>query len=331
MAHELEILNGQASFVSHREPAWHQLGTIVDNAMTAQEALTLGGLDWQVKMTPATVQIAGQLVSVPERMVTYRDDPLTGAPVPLGVVGSYYRPIQNADAFDLLDDIVDQSGANYETAGVLRNGSLVFMTMAMPEGTKVGGTDPIGLYLSAVTSHDGTTACQVIVTPVRIVCANTARMALTSAPSIMKIRHSASAPARIAEARLVLGITTRYMDEWSDIANRLADIDMTNTEVDSFLAEMWPDGDSKNSATRSENIRSEVSAIYHTAETQQTIKGNAWGAYNAVTEYFDHFRPIRHTAKSGPLSDSLLRADAMFSDSLTSKKDRAAKLLLAHR
>ena len=41
MAHELEILaGGQTAFASARLSAWHQLGTITEDTMTADEIMT---------------------------------------------------------------------------------------------------------------------------------------------------------------------------------------------------------------------------------------------------------------------------------------------------
>ena len=39
MAHELDITEGQVSFVNSRTDAWHRLGQSVGHAMTAREAL----------------------------------------------------------------------------------------------------------------------------------------------------------------------------------------------------------------------------------------------------------------------------------------------------
>jgi hypothetical protein len=39
MAHEIETYEDQAAFVSVRENAWHQLGTVVPDALTAEDAL----------------------------------------------------------------------------------------------------------------------------------------------------------------------------------------------------------------------------------------------------------------------------------------------------
>ena len=54
MAHELETLaNGQTAFASARLSAWHQLGQITDDCMTAEEIMAkawLGG--WEVRKIP---------------------------------------------------------------------------------------------------------------------------------------------------------------------------------------------------------------------------------------------------------------------------------------
>lgn len=39
MAHELDITDGTASFASAKQDAWHRLGTVLEDVMTAQEAL----------------------------------------------------------------------------------------------------------------------------------------------------------------------------------------------------------------------------------------------------------------------------------------------------
>ncbi len=67
-----------------------------------------------------------------------------------------------------------------------------------------------------MSSHDGTAAWRVIVTPVRIVCANTQRMALRQAKATYAIRHTRTARAKIAQARQALGIVWRYAESLRD-------------------------------------------------------------------------------------------------------------------
>ena len=49
MAHNLEQFeDGTTAFFTAREVAWHKLGTVTDNALTAEDALQTAFLDWQV-------------------------------------------------------------------------------------------------------------------------------------------------------------------------------------------------------------------------------------------------------------------------------------------
>jgi len=48
------------------------------------------------------------------------------------------------------------SPGHFETAGSLRGGESVFVTMKPPETMTVVGADAMDLYLAATTSHDGT-------------------------------------------------------------------------------------------------------------------------------------------------------------------------------
>jgi hypothetical protein len=85
-------------------------------------------------------------------------------------VGSSYRVVQNEEACQLLDLIVDETGAHYETAGSLRGGREVFVTMRLPQTMRIAGVDEVDLYLAMCTSHDGSRAGRVLVSPTRVVC-----------------------------------------------------------------------------------------------------------------------------------------------------------------
>ena len=54
--------------------------------------------------------------------------------------------------------------------------------------TYESGVDPVGLYLAACNSHDGSSAFRLLVTPVRIVCANTQAAAISRAKASLTLR-----------------------------------------------------------------------------------------------------------------------------------------------
>jgi hypothetical protein len=81
MAHNLNYnaKKGTHSFVSNTEKAWHGLGQIVEKAMTAEEAIDLANLDYEVAKTTIHAKIEGEegnLIYQPfaEKFATYRKD-----------------------------------------------------------------------------------------------------------------------------------------------------------------------------------------------------------------------------------------------------------------
>ncbi len=171
MSHELERLaDGSTAFVSARQHAWHRLGTVLPSEFTAAQAMEHARLGWwnvrKEHLQAVVVTDSGvSTIDVPDRFATVRTNPVTGAPEALGVVGPSYVPIQNEEHCDLLDALVDESGAHFETAGSLKGGRQVFITMKMPDTMQVGGIDPVDTYLTACNSHDGSMAFRLMVTP----------------------------------------------------------------------------------------------------------------------------------------------------------------------
>jgi hypothetical protein len=169
MAPELETWSdGSALFVSARSHAWHRLGECCRPGSTPRRRCGTRSCGWNVRKEP--LQTAPLLsehgvttLPVPEQFATVRT---------LGVVGRGYTPIQNEAHADLLDAVVDEP-SHFETAESLRGGRQVYITMKLPTTMRIGGVDPVELYLVAVNSHDGTSAFRLPVSPVRVVCANT--------------------------------------------------------------------------------------------------------------------------------------------------------------
>src|SRR5690606_5301720 len=107
--------------------------------------------------------------------------------------------------FDFMDNLIDSGDVEVETAGSINGGKWVWVLCRIPQGVEVEGDEYVS-YLAAITSHDGTLSLTTLPTNVRIVCQNTCNYALSKAPRSYRVRHTANADQRIAEARRVLGI-----------------------------------------------------------------------------------------------------------------------------
>ncbi len=303
MAHELETWSdGTASFVSAREHAWHRLGTVLPAEFDAAQAMQyarLGG--WNVRtMALQTAPVLSDdgvfgALPVPDQFATVRTNPVSGSVDVLGVVGRGYTVIQNEEHADLLNRVVDESGgAHFETAGSLRGGRSVFLSMKLPRTMNIGGIDPVDLYLIALNSHDGTSAFRLLVSPVRVVCANTQALALRRAQSSFSIRHTSGAKGNIAQAREALGLTFKYAETFEREAEQMIQASLTDAQFAQIIGKLWTtESESKRSATITANRADVLTGLFSDAPTNANIRGTRWAGYQAITEYLDHFAPVQ--------------------------------------
>lgn len=332
MSHEIEqFRNGEAAFVSARLDAWHQLGTVLDHTFTAEEALQHAHLaGWNVRKFPLQTIAIGNTpaLDVPNSFANVRTNPVTGLVDVLGTVGSVYRPIQNEEHCELLNTLVDQSGAHFETAGSLKGGREVFITMQLPESMMVGGVDETKINIAALNSHDGNSSFRFLITPVRVVCANTQTAAIKSAVSTFSIRHTKNGKNTIEEARQALGLTFRYIDAFQLEAEKMIQETMKESEFFGIVNQIWTpevDGTTRKMNQQRDRLH-ELGRLFTEAGTQEVIGGTRYAGYNVITEYLDHFAPVN----LGPNADT--DADARALRTLTQSsvqgwKSRAFDLL----
>ena len=332
MAHEIEIFDdGTAAFFTARQDAWHRLGVTTRDCLTAEQVMTtarLGG--WNVRtlnLTATDLTADGvTTVAVPDHFATVRTHPVSGRPDVLGVVGAGYTVVQNEEHCELLNLLVDEADAHFETAGSLRGGRETFVTMKLPQTVTLQGSngrDDIELYLAAMSSHDGTAAWRVIVTPIRIVCANTQRLALRHAKATYAIRHTKTANAKIAQARQALGIVWRYTEAFETAAQNLINSTLLLDEFQGVVDKLWPSDPTDVPGPRAAGIRERrnttLRSLFTDADTQHTIRGTRWAGLQAITEYLDHHSPAK--------SDEVRAARVLTSHALTDRKQQAYDLL----
>jgi phage/plasmid-like protein (TIGR03299 family) len=294
MAHNLEIVNGKASFASRRIPAWHSLGTVFQEDVTTQEMLELANLDnWNVRVED---------VPMPEDYSTnnpsfwvVRDNPENRNPEILATVGKRYTAFQNEDLFAFGDALLD--GGRWETAGSIKNGRVVFGSLALDHEIVIdpnGVGDKINTYIMVTTSHDGSLSIQAHNTNVRVVCQNTHSIALKGSKQSYKIRHTQTVDGRIAQAREALGIAHKYNEAFEKEAKALYEKSVNDKVWYDIINAAYPkpETDVKGSFVKWDNKVMELESIYR-GDTNFMIADTAWGAYNALTERLDWYRNPR--------------------------------------
>lgn len=295
MAHAVEVgANGQEAFASFREPAWHGLGTVFTEEKSTQEMLEAAYLaNWNVRLEPVTYP-KGYNVLTPSYMVV-RDNPFGEGIDVLSTVGERYRELQNEELFHFGDALLD--GGRWETAGSIKNGRVVFGSLALERETVLdpkGVSDVVKSYLLVHTSHDGSTAVQASITPVRVVCQNTLNMALRGVKQSFKIRHTQTVGGKVAAAREALALANSYLDEFDKEAQALIATEITKAKFDKIIEAVYPrpTEDAKGALKKWENKVDLIEEIW-TGDTNNMIATTAWGAFNALTERLDWYRKGR--------------------------------------
>ena len=327
MAHELESVNGETAFASFREPAWHGLGTVFTEEVSTAQMLKKAKLDkWNVRLED--VEIPAGMDSDKGYSFVVRDNPfIKGNKDVLGVVGERYVPLQNEELFDFADNILD-AGGRWETAGSIKNGRVVFGSLALERETVLdpsGVSDKVNTYLLVNTSHDGSIAIQASITPVRVVCANTLNLALgkgnRGVKQSFKIRHTQTANGKVQAAREALGLANKYLDEFDKMANEMIQNEVSKAKFDEIVLALYPkpEKDSKGAVKKWENKLDIINSIY-VGSTNGMIAGTAWGVANALTERLDWYRSSR-----GGNNESILASASGFDPMINAEKNRIFK------
>jgi phage/plasmid-like protein (TIGR03299 family) len=323
MAHAVEVgANGEQAFASFREPAWHGLGTVFFEEKSTREMLDAAYLsNWDVRLE-AVPYPSDYNVITPSYMVL-RDNPFDQGTDVLATVGERYHVLQNEDLFDFGDALLD--GGRWETAGSIRQGRVVFGSLALERETVLdpnGVSDVVKSYLLVHTSHDGSTAVQASITPVRVVCQNTLNMALQGVKQSFKIRHTQTVGGKVMAAREALALANTYLDEFDKEAKALIAKDITKAKFDAIVQAVYPrpEADAKGAVKKWENKVDLIEEIW-TSDTNNMIATTAWGAFNAMTERLDWFRKGR--GERG--AENVLAAASGFDPVTNAEKGRILK------
>jgi phage/plasmid-like protein (TIGR03299 family) len=295
MAHNLEQRDGKASMFYTGDVPWHQLGRHLNKPATAAEAMEAARLDYTVVKRPMKAIINGHKYSdVPNAFATVRTD----TNQVLGVVGARYEPVQNSDAFNFFDPLVDRGESIYHTCGVLGQGEKIWLLAKLPDYIKVGPKkDPVEKFVLLYNSHDGSSVVRCKLTPIRVVCNNTLSAALNGAEQEVRIRHTASASDKLKQAHEILGLTNQLYAQLDFIFNRMALRKVTGSQLVEYVKTLIPDNPLAENNTRTENMRSKIIDLHDSVKDASMHRGNLFGAYNAVTEYVDHYSSQKDASK----------------------------------
>lgn len=284
MAHEISTVNVNGRSIDEAfyalQPAWHGLGTVLDHAPTSAEAIEAAHLNWRVDRRPIQTTDG---IEIPDTYATLRSDTKSV----LGVVSGRYQLVQNREAFDFLDGLLQDGVIRYESAGALRGGRIVWLLARMPSVDTVAAGDDVLRYILFSTSHDGSASIHAVPTSVRVVCANTLRIATAGD---VGIRHTGDVAGKLEMAKKFLSQFDEKFTLFRDDARKLATRQLKGTEAKDYINLLFPEvkEEGRSRSIRERKVDQVRKNYRNERQSIPSIKGSWWGLYNAVSEAVDH-------------------------------------------
>lgn len=275
MAHEVETMAYAG------ETPWHGLGIPVHNDLTPDQMLVKAGLDWTVDKIPSFININGEQIQTGQQALVRSSDNSI-----LSMVSDDWNPCQNHEAFEFFNDFVMEGDMEMHTAGSLKQGKNVWALAKVKDSFEILGGDKVESYLLFSNPHEYGRCIDIRFTPIRVVCNNTLTLSLAGKSDLMvRLNHRSKFDA--AMVKQTLGIASKKLGTYKDMAEFLASKTYTSESVVEYLKEVFP------SLTKKDNsiMSRPATQAFEVLETQPGAefgKNSFWQAFNATTYVVDH-------------------------------------------
>jgi phage/plasmid-like protein (TIGR03299 family) len=272
------------------EVPWHGLGVHVNDDMTPEEMCIAAGLDWEVELRQlffAGIQDGEQwMLKAPRKFAVVRKSDNRC----YGVASDNWHPLQNRDMLEFFDKYIKAGALTLETAGSLRNGQLVWGLAKLSNSFEVTPGDRVNGYVLISGSHAPGKANTVQTTPVRVVCNNTWTAAQSE--STLNFSQSHLKEFDMDTARLAIEAAHENLAAAEARCKTLAAL---NLNVEDAMRKviapvMLPNLDI--SEVDFNDLENEPKSLRDLIDSINfgpgATPGNAWGAFNGVTNYTSH-------------------------------------------
>lgn len=212
----------------------------------------------------------------------------------LGCVTPQYRIIQNRDAFSLIDPFI-ANGGFITHAGMTEDG-LCFM-VAEVQSKSIGGED-YTINLMATNSFNTRYPCQIIMTPVRIICQNMYRKLVPD--RIFAAKHTTTVNERLKAIANGNAIEKKVL-AFTNVIESAQGKTMSSRKLELLTALLFPYPKEKGprEATfklKADEQRRKFLDVYYDAADNQCHHNTAFGFINAYYDYLSHRDAVRNTS-----------------------------------
>jgi phage/plasmid-like protein (TIGR03299 family) len=209
--------------------------------------------------------------------------------VPLAVVGEGYGVLKSETMYRILEGVYGGQ-AVVDAAGTLRNGAREWC-LVKRSAWSVKANDTVLTYDLWLNRHDGSGCFELHRTNIRVVCANTWKMAVSGGNRVFGVRHTRNVEQGVQSALQVLGYVEAQEQRERETVQRMASNWLTPKEASEAFNKLLGIREGVETSTRAENQAKELNRLFVHGAGNKGL--TYWDAFNAVTEYVDHSRASR--------------------------------------
>ena len=280
MAHELEMINGQAQMAYVGDLPWHGLGVKVEENISPREMMVAAGVNWRVQEVETFAELNGEKIATGMKALVRESDNKV-----LTQVGKNWHPVQNEEAFEFFSEFVDAGKMKMHTAGSLKDGQIIWALAKVDDDFELFNGDKVESYMLFSNPHQYGKSIDVRFTPIRVVCNNTLTLSLNqSAENAVKLNHRKAFDAE--EVKDMLGIARFKMNQYKEMAEFLGSRRTTDETMKRYFGNLLGMSN-KNEEELSRTAQRAMEVVIEQPGAN-FAEGSWWSAFNAITYMTDH-------------------------------------------
>ena len=204
----------------------------------------------------------------------YRDDTNNC----LGLAKDRYTVVQNSEVLDLLLEATSEIGVTAQGGGIIEEGKKIYYQFPL-EDVNIGASTT-KRFITALSSHDGSSGIAFGATNVNVYCSNTFFRAMSE---MAKVKHTKTYRDKL---RPIIENLKASLAQENVVIENLTKLSHTtisgNIDDDFLLAILGGDGESTRTKNRLDLVKSAISV-------EENVHGhNYFSVFNGITRYTNH-------------------------------------------
>ena len=220
-------------FIGKREQAWHNLGKVFTQAMTATEAIKEADITFAVNKEQLFLADG---MAVPGKFALTRPAVKGAAKAIFGIVGKEYQSIQATQLAKFLDPLTEKMPV--ETAGALGEGETIFLCLDGGKHSIKG--EEILQYFLVTDYRGGGETLKILYTPVRVVCQNTLIMGLADATVRVDLHHDKNIERDAQFYITLMEQLGKRRQQGMQLMEQLAETKLTDSQAKAVIEAAFP-------------------------------------------------------------------------------------------